>query len=163
MTNHMIFVYFYVAIFILVFIGIPIEKKIRTLIVNGKVEKLAQNALEITPKEFFKIRNASNGGRGKKYISTAKDFAGVYILYNKSKKMYYVGQGKKVLQRVNNHFTGHGNGDVYSDYKYGDDFTIKMIRLNGSGFTTLNELERCTITKYNAFSKGYNKTRGNKG
>lgn len=77
--------------------------------------------------------------------------------------MYYVGQGKKVFQRVNNHFTGHGNGDVYSDYKYGDNFTIKMIRLKGSGFKTLNELERCTISKYNAFSKGYNKTRGNKG
>lgn len=39
MTNNMIFVYFYAAIFILVFIGIPIEKKIRTLIVNRKVEK----------------------------------------------------------------------------------------------------------------------------
>lgn len=163
MTNNMIFVYFYAAIFILVFIGIPIEKKIRTLIVNRKVEKLAQSVLEITPKEFFKIRNASNGGRGRKHISTAKDFAGVYILYNNSKKMYYVGQGKRVFQRVNNHFTGHGNGDVYSDYKCGDNFTIKMIRLKESGFKTLNELERCTIRKYNAFSKGYNKTRGNKG
>lgn len=77
--------------------------------------------------------------------------------------MYYVGQGKKVFQRVNNHFTGHGNGDVYADYKYGDKFTIKMIALSKSGFSTLNELERNTIRTYDAFSKGYNKTRGNKG
>ena len=77
--------------------------------------------------------------------------------------MYYVGQGKKVFQRVNNHFTGHGNGDVYADYKYGDDFTIKMIALETSGFKTLNELERNTIMTYNAYSRGYNKTKGNKG
>lgn len=77
--------------------------------------------------------------------------------------MYYVGQGKKVFQRVNNHFTGHGNGDVYADYKYGDKFTIKMIALENSGFTTLNELERNTIAPYDAYAKGYNKTRGNRG
>lgn len=48
--------------------------------------------------------------------------------------LYYVGQGKSVFQRVNNHFTSHGNGDVYADYKYGDEFTIKMIALENSGF-----------------------------
>ena len=55
--------------------------------------------------------------------------------------MYYVGQGKQVLNRVKAHFTGQGNGDVYADYKYGDEFTIKMISLDNSGFDTLNELE----------------------
>lgn len=136
---------------------------LRVLSIKKKIRGLADNALEVTPQEFFKIRNSSNGGRGKKYISTRYDFAGVYILYNHTKNMYYVGQGKKVFQRVNNHFTGHGNGDVYADYKYGDDFTIKMIELAGSGFDTLNELERNTIATYNAYSRGYNKTRGNKG
>lgn len=52
---------------------------------------------------------------------------------------------------------------MYADYKYGDEFTIKMIALENSGYKTLNELERNTISVYNAFSKGYNKTRGNKG
>lgn len=92
-----------------------------------------------------------------------QNFPGVYILFNRSKNMYYVGQGKQVLNRVNSHFTGKGNGDVYADYKYGDEFTIKMIALDGSGFQTLNELERNTILHYNAFSNGYNKTRGNRG
>lgn len=89
-------------------------------------------------------------------------FSGVYILYNSTKNMYYVGQGKNVLTRVNSHFTGHGNGDVYADYKYGDKFTIKMIELEKSGFSTLNELERNTIMTYDAYSKGYNRTRGNR-
>ena len=38
-----------------------------------------------------------------------------------------------------------------------------MIALENSGFTTLNELERNTIATYNAYAKGYNKTRGNRG
>lgn len=146
----------------LMFLAIVIPM-VRTIIIKSKIRKLSDNALEVTPKEFFNIRNSSNGGRGKKHISTKYDFAGVYILYNHTKNMYYVGQGKKVFQRVNNHFTGHGNGDVYADYKYGDKFTIKMIALKNSGFKTLNELERNTIKTYDAYSKGYNKTRGNKG
>lgn len=158
MNNESIILLF--ALLIIVTCVIPI---IRTANIKKKINNLADNVLAITPQEFFKIRNASNGGRGKKHISTQYDFAGVYILYNHTKNMYYVGQGKKVFQRVNSHFTGHGNGDVYADYKYGDEFTIKMIALNTSGFSTLNELERNTITTYNAYSKGYNRTRGNKG
>ena len=134
-----------------------------TLNIKKKIKGLSDSVLEITPEEFFKIRNSSNGGRGRKHISTEYDFSGVYIIYNHTQDMYYVGQGKKVFQRVNNHFTGHGNGDVYADYKYGDDFTIKMIALEKSGFKTLNELERNTIMTYNAYSRGYNKTKGNKG
>lgn len=153
------FFWVYIGLIVIVCI-IPI---IRTIRIKNKVTKLADNALEVTPQEFFRIRNSSNGGRGKKHISTQYDFAGVYILYNHTKNMYYVGQGKKVFQRVNNHFTGHGNGDVYADYKYGDDFTIKMIALENSGFSTLNELERNTIATYDAYSKGYNKTQGNRG
>ena len=136
---------------------------VRTINIKKKIKGLSDSVLEITPEEFFKIRNSSNGGRGRKHISTEYDFSGVYIIYNHTKDMYYVGQGKKVFQRVNNHFTGHGNGDVYADYKSGDGFTIKMIALEKSGFKTLNELERNTIMTYNAYSRGYNKTKGNKG
>lgn len=129
--------------------------------IKRKVKRLTKGG--ITPKEFFAMRNASDGGRGKEHISNKYDFTGVYILYNKTKNMYYVGQAKRIFSRVNSHFTGHGNGDVYADFKYGDKFVIRMVRLKGSGCKTLNELERKTITFYNSFAKGYNKTRGNKG
>ena len=130
--------------------------------INKKIDGLASGVEELTPEEFFKLRNFSFGGRGRPSYARTRNFAGVYIIFNKTKNMYYVGQAQKILDRVNNHFTGKGNGDVYADYKYGDSFTIKMIALEGSGFETLNELERCTIQKYDAFSKGYNKTRGNR-
>lgn len=133
------------------------EQKIRQQIMD-----LADQALEMTPEEFFEMRNMSCGGRGRPLVALKCNFAGVYILFNKTKNMYYVGQAKEILNRVNNHFTGKGNGDVYADYKYGDSFTIRMIRLDGSGFSSLDELERHTISVYDAYAKGYNKTRGNK-
>lgn len=153
----------FTMLIILICIACILIRIVRTAVIKGKINKLADNALEVTPEEFFRIRNSSNGGRGKKHISTKYDFVGIYILFNHTKNMYYVGQGKKVFQRVNNHFTGHGNGDVYADYKYGDNFTIKMIALENSGFSTLNELERNAIMAYDAYSHGYNKTRGNRG
>lgn len=130
--------------------------------IDEKIEKLANNTLEMTPEEFLEMRKASFNKHNSSYVSK-KNFAGVYILFNQTKGMYYVGQGQKVFDRVNSHFAGRGNGDVYADYKYGDKFTIRMISLENSGFSTLNELERNTIAKYNSYYKGYNKTRGNKG
>ena len=130
--------------------------------IKAQIKGLADNTLEMTPEEFFVMRRTSFGGRGRPSYALTQNFAGVYILFNSTKNMYYVGQGKEVLNRVNAHFTGKGNGDVYADYKYGDKFTIKMIALEKSGYTTLNELERNTIMTYDAFASGYNKTRGNR-
>ena len=76
--------------------------------------------------------------------------------------MHYVGQSVSVIKRVYDHFNAKGNGDIYADYKYGDDFVIKMIALENSGYDNLNVLEKDTISTYNAYSKGYNKTRGNR-
>lgn len=89
---------------VLLLIACVLIRIVRTAVIKGKINKLADNALEVTPEEFFRIRNSSNGGRGKKHISTKYDFTGIYILFNHTKNMYYVGQGKKVFQRVNNHF-----------------------------------------------------------
>jgi len=127
-----------------------------------EIHDLANNAIEMTPEEFLKMRNTSFGGKGRKSYALTLNYPGVYILHNKTKDLYYVGQGTKVLNRVYAHFTGRGNGDVYADYKYGDKFTIRTIALKNSGFSNLNDLERYCISYYNAYYKGYNKTRGNK-
>ena len=41
--------------------------------------------------------------------------------------MYYVGQSTRVVGRLIQHLTGCGNGDVYADYKYGDDFELNVV------------------------------------
>lgn len=129
--------------------------------INQKITKLSNNEIELSVSDFLRMRNQTFGGQGSPQYVKDKQFPGVYILFNKTKNMYYVGQAQYIFDRVNAHFTGKGNGDVYADYKYGDEFTIKMISLEKSGYSSLNELERHTIMTYNAFSKGYNKTRGN--
>ena len=105
----------------------------------------------ITPEEFFEIKQQQKG-----------DVVGVYIIHNETNDQYYVGQAKRLFFRINQHFTGHGNGDVYADYKYGDDFSIKIIRLSESGYDDIDQLEKDMIERYHAFSAGYNRTSGNK-
>lgn len=116
---------------------------------------------EVTPEQFLRMRAMSVKNKKCSGYSMTGNLPGVYILHNITRDMYYVGQGKRVIDRVNAHFTGKGNGDVYADYKYGNAFTIKIIPLYNSGFRSLDELERCMIAKYNAFYNGYNKTKGN--
>ncbi|QNN60728.1 GIY-YIG nuclease family protein [Erysipelothrix inopinata] len=98
----------------------------------------------------------------KQHISSSYSITGVYVLFNETKNLVYVGQGKNVLSRVNSHFTGSGNGDVYADYKYGDEFKIKLVSLVSSGYASLNDLERAMINTYNSYERGYNRNRGNR-
>lgn len=127
------------------------------------IDRLLNESEEITPEQFMRIRTAKvHGGKYEPYISSSRNFAGVYILHNQDRDKYYVGQSKTVFNRVNNHFTGKGNGDVYVDYRNGEHFTIKLIPLMNSGFDSLDSLERYFISYYHAFENGYNKTRGNR-
>ena len=90
------------------------------------------------------------------------DFAGIYIFTNMDDGRCYVGQAHNVISRVNQHLTGKGNGDVYADYVHGAHFEIRMIALKGSGYHTLDDLERTAIAATGAYERGYNKTRGNR-
>lgn len=107
--------------------------------------------LGISPEQFLDLKR-----------NVREDLVGVYVICNVTQRKYYVGQAKRLYFRVWQHFTGHGNGDVYADYKYGDRFIIRFISLYESGYTDLDRLERDMIQYYNAFTTGYNKTVGNK-
>lgn len=113
-------------------------------------EAFLNSAGALTPEEFFEIKKRNTG-----------DIVGCYVIFNESKNMFYVGQAKRLFFRVNQHFTGHGNGDVYADYKYGNYFRISIIPLANSGFNDLDLLERTLISQYDAYNSGYNKTGGN--
>lgn len=140
-ASQMELLIYMLIIYIVIMIGIVWYQVVQQRLVREQINGLANNTLEMTPEEFAEMRSKIFGGRGRPRYSNQFNFAGVYILLNKSKDRYYVGQGKQVLDRVNPYFIGRGNGDVYADYKYGDEWTIKMIALDGSGFRTLNKLE----------------------
>ena len=104
----------------------------------------------ISVKDFFELKACQQG-----------DIVGVYVIYNENKNMYYVGQAKKLFFRINQHFTGYGNGDVYADYKAGNSFKMMIIPLADSGYKDIDLLEKDMIKKYRAYECGYNKTKGN--
>jgi hypothetical protein len=116
----------------------------------GSLEQFLSRTDPVTPEEFFEIKRQQMG-----------DVVGVYIIHNVTQDMYYIGQAKRLFFRINQHFTGHGNGDVYADYKYGDEFAIRILSLADSGFQDLDLLERELIKQYDACRLGYNRTRGN--
>lgn len=125
--------------------------------VKKAVDQAAHNSRAFTVPEFFQVRNKLKCAQ---MLNSKLNFKGVYILHNETKDKYYVGQAQKIFNRVNQHFTGKGNGDIYADYKYGDKFTIRFIKLSESGFRSLDDLEHSAILTYNAYKKGYNKNRG---
>lgn len=119
-----------------------------------RVRSLVGGRAEISATEFLALRAAGSMSSG--------EFTGIYVLHNTARDMFYVGQSVRVLQRISQHFTGHGNGDVYADFRNGDKFTVQTISLAESGYQSLNDLERDAITAFNAYSRGYNHTRGNR-
>lgn len=94
------------------------------------------------------------------YSDEFENYVGVYVLYNKTRKMYYVGQATRTVDRLKNHLLGHGNGDVYADFKYGDEFLVSIIPYELS-MGTLNDMEANFIEFFDAYENGYNRTRGN--
>ncbi len=134
-------------------VGLAVTRRRRS--VRRRIRALASGRVEMTPEAFLAARRASFGNVGE------GEFAGVYVLYNAARDKYYVGQAQRVLGRVTQHFSGHGNGDVYADWSYGDAFTIRTIALRGSGYRSLDDLERDTITAFDACDGGYTRTRGN--
>jgi len=159
----MFFVFCIICIYSVYFSATRGKERIKTEQENNlktQILELSETASEITPSAFFQLRNNAFVRSKKDPQSNIYNFPGVYVLHSKTKDMYYIGQGRRVFDRVNDHFSGRGNGDVYADHKYGDLFTIRMLALRGSGFSTLNDLEKSAILTYNSYAKGYNKTRG---
>lgn len=119
-----------------------------------RIRRLVTGSRKLTPQQFFQVRRPHG--------TLAPDFPGIYLIYNADRRRYYVGQAHQVLSRVNQHFTGRGNGDVYADYVAGDTFTIQLLALRGSGYHNLDDFERDAIETTHAYTEGYNKTAGNR-
>lgn len=150
-----------VAVFTIVTLSVIIQR-FQIWYLKKESDHALHDQKELTPETFFRVRKRSM--KSFKNTSTRQTFAfmGVYVLHNKTKNKHYVGQGKNVLDRVNQHLCGRGNGDVYVDYRNGDEWVIKLINFDDCHFETLNDLERHTIQVYDAYHRGYNKTRGNR-
>jgi len=114
-----------------------------------ELKNRANNELEISIQEFY------DG-----YVNQKESIKGVYVIRNKTKNKYYVGQSQNIVLRVRKHLEGSGNGHLFADYKYGDLFSVILIRFNTNKYTSLSHQERAYIEIFDSFNRGYNKTRG---
>lgn len=136
------------------------EARIREAELNSKwwrkMDGIAPVKRVYTPDGFLRIRETYKG-----HLQDF-DFMGCYVIHNLTKDIYYVGQAKHVTNRVYAHFTGRGNGDVYADYKYDNEFELLLVDIMDTEYRRLDDLERDLIGAFDAYNHGYNKTRGNR-
>lgn len=138
-------------IFLIVFLICLWQKQTKA---KEQVLNKLNNREEFTPDEFIKMyKNLINN----KITINSIDQSGCYVFLNKTKNLNYVGQSKNVLKRINQHLNAKGNGDVYADLKYGDEFNIFIVKCPEN---ELNVTEKILIEEFNAYTKGYNKNAG---
>lgn len=110
--------------------------------------------INLTVEEFLRKRKSG--------FDSKEDYqVGVYILHNQTKNKYYIGQSKDLLNRIFSHVNGRGNGDVYFDYKSGDEFRVRIYSYNPNQFRSLDEFEYHYIRIYEPHLSGYNRQAGN--
>lgn len=76
------------------------------------------------------------------------DFEGVYILRNQTKNKCYVGKASKVFKKIERHFKGYGNEEIYTDWKNGNKFYVNIVKFETSDFENINLLEKDIKLRY---------------
>ena len=92
---------------------------------------------------------------------------GCYIIHNKEKDKYYVGQSKDVYKRLKQHFKGTvPNNPIFAEDYYtskvenkNELFEVKIIKCETKD--ELDSLEKKLILEYDSWNNGYNRTSGN--
>ena len=90
----------------------------------------------------------------------------IYIIHDKDcdeNSGYYVGQAEHGSWRIKDHLQNSSVGEIDKRIHEGMKYTLRFIRLEGSGYNCLDSLESAFIAYYNSFHTGYNRTRGNNG
>lgn len=143
--------------------------KEKIMLENNFIEKKCIEKKVISNKDY-KI-DFLNDDKDETFYSLKNSFSmkwddvikGVYIIKNKTKDKYYVGQSKDVFKRV---FKDHWNkGEVKNiifakDWYDNDEFYWKYFKRETKD--ELDDLEREYIEIHNSFKNGYNGTGGNK-
>lgn len=125
------------------------------------VDRMLSSKEKVTAEEFMqmydlRIYDISSKQSDIKMMKNI-EFEGVYILHNKSKNKYYVGKGNKIFRKIDRHFRGYGNADIYKDFQRGNKFYVRIIRLKNSGYDNIDILANEISKKYKAYETGYNK------
>lgn len=151
------------ALFVLALIWICVHNSRRVTAARLRKRIRSGRFIHYTDFEEKWRTEADDGSKtGYKY----NDFPGCYVIMIFEKKVHfgrfrnydniYIGQSVNVCQRVHNHFSGKGKGDVYADIKYGMEAYVRIIPCK---VNKLNKTEKRLIEAFNA-TASYNKTKG---
>lgn len=115
---------------------------------------------KIAQDKSFIMLNSFNGLEYEKII-------GVYIIHNREKDKYYVGQSKDVFKRIKQHFNNTiPKNQIFAEDYYTsklpnkeDLFELKIFKCKTKD--ELDTLEKKLIYEYDSWNNGYNGTSGN--
>ena len=159
--------YKYICVYVLLIIGFIIITRSLLTRKERRILRSIKNAKPVFYEDFeenwiVERQGAEKEPKGYKY----EKFPGCYVMLIFEKPVYdgnysnwddiYIGQSVNVTNRVHNHFTGKGKGDVYADIKYGRYVYVQLFPCKKD---ELNDLERALIEVYNA-TESYNDTVG---
>ena len=103
--------------------------------------------IEISPADFLKLQRKSVLYSNRKDHIAANDAPGVYVIYNATKDIHYVGKSEKVCGYLRNLFTGFVESDVLTDFTNNDDLKIRIYMLKSSDCRAIEELEDKILKK----------------
>lgn len=114
-------------------------------------------------KEFVRLSDVSKFEKSFISFFGFSELSGIYLIYNASKRKWFIGQGQRALQKCLQIFKSPNSSvpDLQKDWNSGDIIFINFIRLKDTDYNTLDELEFDYIEKYDCIMpKGYNRSRG---
>lgn len=140
---------------------------------NFKTNK--DDRLKQYSKTMKEVKPLSSGIDCDKQFSMLKEFngfdykkiIGVYVIHNREKNKYYVGQSKDIMKRIRQHFNGTvPKNQIFAEDYYTSAFPNKedLFELKIIGCETKDELDRLEkelIYEYDSWQNGYNGTSGN--
>lgn len=116
-----------------------IQNKKQRQKVEVQVAEFANSGIELTLEEFMQMKDSSSQNISRADYAVKFDFAGIYIIFNKQRRKYYVGHSEEVIRAVEGQFQGYGNKEIYRDYQRECSFTVKAFSLKNSRFSSLNQ------------------------
>lgn len=112
----------------------------------------------LSPNRFMnlyetRLYNVDSRRRDRKMLKLI-DAPGVYVFSNVTRRKSFVGKGSKVFRRVFRQINGHGNQSLYSELRDGDEFEIRIFRLDRTDCDDVDELERAVAARSGMHYRG---------
>ena len=128
---------------------LPAKMRVRSLRRNVK------GADPYTLTRLFKIINKFSENES---FDETYNFEGIYVLYNQTKKKYFVGSSENVMDSLMLHLVGEGYSNIYDDVKSGDEFNVKFLPINDTQSDDIEDLWYTGVKAFKSNSKrrGYN-------